>query len=82
MHWATTYPKISFLSKKQWPPAIKRFIFETPFEGPLLPCETEQVPYICYFSSDRDEIWLVKAPWVALDLYLELSDQFNPTKIL
>ena len=40
MHWATTYPKISFIGQKLWPPAIKRFIFETPFEGPLLPCET------------------------------------------
>ena len=32
--------KISFLGKQLWSLAIKRFIFETPFEGPLLPCET------------------------------------------
>ena len=32
MHWATTYLKISFLGQKLWPPAIKRFIFETPFD--------------------------------------------------
>ena len=63
MHWATTYLKISFLGQKLWPPAIKRFIFETPFEGPLLPCETDQVPYLCHFSSDQDEIWCAKAPW-------------------
>ena len=70
MHWATTYLKISFLGQKLWPPAIKRFIFEIPFEGPLLPCETDQVPYLCHFSSDQDEIWLlcVKTAWVALDL--------------
>ena len=69
MIWATTYPKISFLGQKLWPPAMKRFIFETPFEGPLLPCETDQVPYLCHFSSDQDEIWCVKSPWVALDVY-------------
>ena len=69
MHWATTYPKISFLGQKLWPPAIQRFIFETPFEVPLLPCEMEQVPYLCCFSSDQDEIWCVKAGQVALDLY-------------
>ena len=57
MHWPTKYLKISFLGQKLWPPAIKRFIFETPFEGPLLPCETDQVPYLCHFSSDQDEIW-------------------------
>ena len=51
------------------PPAFKRFIFETQFEGPLLPCETEQVPYLCHFSSDQDEIWCVETTWVALDLY-------------
>ena len=33
MHWATTYPKISFLGQKLWPPAMKRLIFETPLEG-------------------------------------------------
>ena len=69
MHWASTYLKISFLGQKLWPPAIKRFIFETPFEGLLLPCETDQVPYLCHFSSDQDEIWCAKAPWVAIDLY-------------
>ena len=61
--------KISFLGQKLWPPAFKRFIFETQFEGPLLPCETEQVPYLCHFSSDQDEIWCVETTWVALDLY-------------
>ena len=69
MDWPTKYLKISFLGQKLWPPSFKRFIFETQFEGPLLPCETEQVPYLCHFSSDQDEIWCVETTWVALDLY-------------
>ena len=73
MHWPTKYQKISFLGQKLWTPAIKRFIFETPFEGPLLPCETDQAPLLGHFPSDQDEIWCVKAPWVGLDLYQILS---------
>ena len=33
---------------------LKRSFFETQFEGPLLPCKTEHVPYLCRFSSDQD----------------------------
>ena len=65
MHWATTYPKISFLGQKLWPPAFKRFIFETQFEGPFLPCETEQVPYLCHFSFDIHHIFF---PGLTLDI--------------
>ena len=56
MHWATTYLKISFLGQKLWPPAMKRLIFETPFEGPLQPFEMDQDQYLFHFSSDQDEI--------------------------
>ena len=55
MDWATTYPKISFLGQKLGPPSIKRFIFETLFDGPLLPYEMDQGPYLCHFSSDQDK---------------------------
>ena len=73
MHWATTCPKISFPGQKLWPPAIKRFIFETPFKERLLLCEMEQVPYFCHFSFGKDEIWCVKSCRVAFDLYQILS---------
>ena len=36
-------------TQKLLPPPIKRFIFETPFEGPHQPCETDQVPFPCHF---------------------------------
>ena len=53
--------KISFLGPKLGPQAMIRTIFENPFEVPLLPCEMVQVPYLCYFFSDQDEIRCVKA---------------------
>ena len=60
--------KISFLGHKLWPRAIKRFTFDTPFEGPLLPFETDQVTYLCHFSSRWElvyqstlgNLWLVR----------------------
>ena len=73
MHWATTYLKISFLGQKLWPPAIKRFIFETPFEGPLLPCEMAQAPELGCISTNQDKIWCVNAHLVDVDSYQILS---------
>ena len=69
MHWATTYLKISFLGQKLWPPAIKRFIFETPFARPLSPGEMVQTPELSHISTNQDKIWCVKAPWVDVDSY-------------
>ena len=43
-------PKLTITSIAQWK-ELER--------GPLLPCETEQVPYLCHFSSDQDEILCV-----------------------
>ena len=73
MHWPTKYLKISFLGQKLWPPAIKRFIFETPFEGPLLPCETAQAPELGCISTNQDKIWCVNAHLVDVDSYQILS---------
>ena len=69
MHWAKTYLKISFLGQKLWPPAIKRFIFETPFARPISPGEMVQTPELSHISTDRDKIWCVKATQVDLDSY-------------
>ena len=71
--WATTYLKISFLGQKLWPPAIKRFIFETPFEGPLLPCETAQAPELGCISTNQDKIWCVNAHLEDVGSYQILS---------
>ena len=73
MHWATTYPKISSLGQKLWPPALKRFIFGTPFEGPLLPCETAQAPELGCVLTNQYKIWCVNAHLVDVDSYQILS---------
>ena len=73
LHWATKYPKISFLGQKLWPPALKRFIFGTPFEGPLPPCEMAQAPELGCFSTNQDKIWCVNATLVDVDSYQILS---------
>ena len=52
-----------------WPPDFKRFIFQTPFERPLFPGETDQAPELCCFSTDQDKIWCVDAPSVDIDSY-------------